>query len=139
MWGKKHFYFGDSISVGVRNLDHAVSWYQEKLGLRLTPLESEDFDAFLAFANDDETGLALVVIPPGETKANAEGHPILFTKKIAHSDFSSRGINVGPIQSDSGRNRFFCSGIWKITKQRFALNLNESQNARSVGRDGGVK
>ena len=110
MWGKKHFYFGDSISVGVRNLDHAVSWYQEKLGLRLTPLKSEDFDAFLAFANDDQTGLALVVIPPAETTANVRGHPILFTKKIeaAHSDFSSRGISVGPIQSDSGRNRFFC-------------------------------
>ncbi len=110
MWGAKSFYFGDNISVGVRNLEQAVAWYQQKLGLRLTPLKSEDFEAFLSFSKDDDTGLALVVIPPGETKANVEGHPILFTKKIeaAHSDFSSKGIDVGPIQSDSGGNRFFC-------------------------------
>jgi hypothetical protein len=41
MWGRKNFYFGDNISVGVRDLDLAVAWYQEKLGLHLTPLKSE--------------------------------------------------------------------------------------------------
>ena len=109
MWGKKHFYFGDSISVGVRSLDSAVSWYQEKLGLRLTPLKSEDFDAFLAFSQGDEIGLALVVIPPGEAKANVEGHPILFANKIeaAHAEFALQGVSPGPIQLDSGDNRFF--------------------------------
>ncbi len=109
MWGAKNFYFGDNISIGVRDLEQAVAWYQEKLGLRLTPLKSEDFEAFLSFTKHDDTGLALVVIRPEETKANVEGHPILFTKKLeaAHSDFSSKGINVGPIQSDSGGNRFF--------------------------------
>jgi len=109
MWGGKKFYFGDSISVGVRNLDRAAAWYQEKLGLRLTSLKSEDFGAFLAFAKDDEIGLALVAIPPGETEANVPEHPILFTNKIeaAHAEFASRGIHVKPIQSDSGGNRFF--------------------------------
>jgi catechol 2,3-dioxygenase-like lactoylglutathione lyase family enzyme len=109
MWGGKHFYFGDNVSIGVRDLHRAVGWYQEKLGLRLTPLKSEDFAAFLAFSKDDETGLALVVIPPGETKANVEDHPILFSKKLeaAHAEFVSRGIGVDPIQSDSGGNRFF--------------------------------
>ena len=57
MWGRKNFYFGDNISVGVKDLDLAVAWYQEKLGLRLTPLKSEDFEAFLAFAKDGQTGL----------------------------------------------------------------------------------
>jgi catechol 2,3-dioxygenase-like lactoylglutathione lyase family enzyme len=109
MWGRKNFYFGDNISVGVRDLDRAVDWYHDKLGLRLTSLKSEDFDAFLSFGEKDEIGLALVVIPPGETKANIEGHPILFTKRIeaAYEDFSSRGVSVEPIQSDSGGNRFF--------------------------------
>ena len=82
MWGAKNFHFGDNISLGVRDLEQAIAWYQEKLGLRLTPLKSEDFEAFLSFSKDDDTGLALVVIPPGETKANVEGHPILFTKTI---------------------------------------------------------
>jgi catechol 2,3-dioxygenase-like lactoylglutathione lyase family enzyme len=109
MWGGNSFYFGDNISVGVRDLERAVAWYQEKLGLRLTPLKSEDYDAFLALARNDEVGLALVMVPPGETKANVEGHPILFSKKIeaAHKEFASRGVNVEPIQADSGGNRFF--------------------------------
>jgi catechol 2,3-dioxygenase-like lactoylglutathione lyase family enzyme len=106
MWA---FYFGDSISVGVRDLQRAVAWYQEKLGLRLTPFKSEDFAALLSFDKEDETGIALVMIPPGETRANVEEHPIVFAKKIekAHEEFVSKGISVGPIQSDSGGNRFF--------------------------------
>ena len=109
MWGGKKFYFGDSISVGVRDLDKAISWYQEKLGLRLTPLKSEDFSAFLAFAKDDDIGVALVAILAGETEANVESHPILFTKKIeaCREEFISRGIQVRPLQRDSGGNSFF--------------------------------
>lgn len=109
MWGGKKFYFSDSISVGVRDLDKAISWYQEKLGLRLTPLESEDFSAFLAFAEDDDVGVALVAIPAGETDVNIEERPILFTKKIeaCREEFLSRGIQVRPLQRDSGGNSFF--------------------------------
>jgi catechol 2,3-dioxygenase-like lactoylglutathione lyase family enzyme len=109
MWGGKKFYFGDNISVGVRDLNRAVAWYQEKLGLCLTPLKSEDISAFLSFARDDDIGLALVTIPPGESKPNVEEHPMLFTKKIedAHKEFVSRGINVGTIEVDSGGNSFF--------------------------------
>ena|SRR5712692_4122043 len=109
MWSRKKFYFGDNISVGVRDLDQAIAWYQEKLGLQLTPLKSEDFDAFLSFSKNDEVGLALVAIPAGETTVNVEGHPILFTKKIeeCREEFASRGIQVQPLQNDSGGNSFF--------------------------------
>ena len=109
MWSTRSFYFGDSISVGVRDLSRAIAWYQEKLGLKLTPIKSEEFDALLALDKKDEDGVALVLIPPGETKVNVEGHPILFTKNIekANEEFASRGIYVEPIQSDSGGNRFF--------------------------------
>ena len=77
--------------------------------MHLTPLHAEKFEPFSAFAKDDKTGLSLAVIPPGETKANVEGHPILFAKRIeaAHKEFASKGIIVGPIQSASGGNRFF--------------------------------
>jgi len=61
--GGHPFYFGDCVSVGVGDLGRAVAWYQEKLGLRLTPVTSEDFDAFLGFSKDDEIGIALVTIP----------------------------------------------------------------------------
>ena len=109
MWGRNKFYFGDNISVGVRDVGRAVAWYQEKLGLCLTPLKSEDFDAFLALSKDDETGLAMVTIPAGQTEANVESHPILFSQKLeaCREEFASRGIHVGPLQHDSGGNSYF--------------------------------
>jgi predicted enzyme related to lactoylglutathione lyase len=95
--------------LGVRDLDRAIAWYKEKLGLQLSPLKSEDCDALLVFSKDDETGLALVVIPVGETEVNVQSHPILFTKKIeaCSEEFASRGIQVGPLQQDPGGNFFF--------------------------------
>jgi catechol 2,3-dioxygenase-like lactoylglutathione lyase family enzyme len=116
--GRRNFYFGDNIAVGVRDLGRAVTWYQEKLGLRLTPLKSEDFETFLALAKDDETGLALVVIPRGETQANVEGHPILFTKRIeaAHEELVSRGISVARSKPIPAVTSSFGSGTWKVTK-----------------------
>jgi catechol 2,3-dioxygenase-like lactoylglutathione lyase family enzyme len=109
MWGRKNFNFGDNISVGVRSLDNAVAWYKEKLGLRLSPLKLEDCDALLVFSKDDEIGLALVVIPAGETEVNVESHPILFTKRLeaCREEFASRGGHVGSLQRDSGGNSFF--------------------------------
>jgi hypothetical protein len=49
------------------------------------------------------------LIPLGETKANVGKHPIVFTKKIekVHEEFISKGIRVGPIESDAGGNRLF--------------------------------
>jgi predicted enzyme related to lactoylglutathione lyase len=109
MWGKSKFYFGDNISVGVRDVSKAVAWYQEKLGLCLTPLASEDFEAFLGFSKDDEIGLALVAIPAGQITVNVERHAILFSKKLeaCREQFASRGVQVGPLQRDSGGNSFF--------------------------------
>ncbi len=107
--GQKNFYFGDNVSVGVRDVSKAVAWYQEKLGLRLTPLTSEDFDAFLGFSKDGEIGLALVAIPAGQTEVNVESHPILFTKRLeaCREELASRGVQVGQLQRDSGGNWFF--------------------------------
>jgi catechol 2,3-dioxygenase-like lactoylglutathione lyase family enzyme len=109
MSGSHKFYFGDNISIGVRDLQRAIDWYQEKLDLRLTPLKSEEFDAFLAPSANDKVGLALVRIAVGESEADVEKHPILFTKKIeeCRAQFLARGVQAGPIQQDSGGNSFF--------------------------------
>lgn len=90
MWGSQPFYFGDSISVGVRDLQRSIEWYKEKLKLQLTRFPSEDYDALRSFDKEDEMGLALALIPPGGTKTNVEKHPILFARKIerAHQQFS---------------------------------------------------
>lgn len=109
MWGGKNFYFGDNISVGVRDPGNAIAWYKEKLGLRVSSLQLEDCDALLVLSKEDETGLALVVIPAGETEANLESHPILFSNRLkaCREEFASRGVQVGPLQRDSGGNSFF--------------------------------
>lgn len=57
MWGSQPFYFGDSISVGVRDLQRSVEWYKEKLKLQLTRVPSEDYDALRSF--DKKTKWAL--------------------------------------------------------------------------------
>jgi hypothetical protein len=111
MWGRKSFYFGDNISVGVRDLQRAVNWYPEKLSLRVSSLKAQDCDALLSFDRDDPIGLALMVIRPGQAEAYVSEHPILFTKRIkaAHEELTARGVSVGPIQKDSGGNSFFQS------------------------------
>jgi catechol 2,3-dioxygenase-like lactoylglutathione lyase family enzyme len=88
MWGRKTFYFGDNVSIGVRDVGRAVSWYQDKLGLRLTPLTSEDFAAFLGFSKDDEIGLALVAIPADQAAANVESHPILSQRRSKRAEMN---------------------------------------------------
>ena len=53
--------------------------------------------------------IILVPIPRGQTNVYAERHQILFTRSLdaLHAEFVSRGIQIGPIQCDSGGNRFF--------------------------------
>ena len=109
MWGRQHFYFGDNITVGVRDLAQSIGWYQEKLGLRRSNLSAPEVDALLVLSTDDDIGLGLVVFGPDVGPGNLERHAILFSKKLeaAHEDLASRGVSVGPIQADSGGNRFF--------------------------------
>jgi catechol 2,3-dioxygenase-like lactoylglutathione lyase family enzyme len=109
VWGGKHFYFADNITVGVKNLDQAVSWYRENLGLHRAANHTEEVDELLVLGKDDDTGLGIMLLGPDIGPAAFDRHPILYTKKIeaAHKDFASRGIRLGPIQTDSGGNRFF--------------------------------
>ena len=107
--GSQSFYFGDNITVGVRDLGRAIAWYEEKLGLRVKPVQSEKFDAFLVISENDELGLALVGVAVGESEENAEEYPILFTKQIeaCREELVARGVQAGPIQQDLGGNPFF--------------------------------
>jgi catechol 2,3-dioxygenase-like lactoylglutathione lyase family enzyme len=109
MWFGRPFYFADDVAIGVRDLDAAVLWYKSKLGLLRNFARSHECDALLTFSLEDEPGVALVLIPPGESEAKVERHPIIFTKNIeaSHKFFVSHGVLTGPIDSDSGGNRFF--------------------------------
>jgi catechol 2,3-dioxygenase-like lactoylglutathione lyase family enzyme len=87
MWGTRTFYFGDRIAVGVRDLQRAIAWYQEKLKLRLTPFKSEDYEALLCFDKEDS-------IPSYSRK-----------RPRRHTKSPPQGMSVGPIQTDSGGNQ----------------------------------
>jgi catechol 2,3-dioxygenase-like lactoylglutathione lyase family enzyme len=135
MWGRKTFYFGDNVSVGVRDVSKAVAWYQEKLGLRLTPLTSEDFDAFLGFSKDDEIGLALVAIPAGQTTANVEAHPILSRRNSKRAERSSplgesRWDRFNVIQ---GGTPFFSFKTLRATSLRFVSSPERISRRRPGG------
>jgi hypothetical protein len=53
--------------------------------------------------------IVLVPIPGGQANVYADRDQILFTRNLdaVYAEFSSKGIQMGPMQSDSGGNRFF--------------------------------
>jgi catechol-2,3-dioxygenase len=110
VWGSRKLYSIGAIVVGVTDVNRAVEWYCEKLGLSSQSKETDE--VFLGHPSADSDMLPIIIlvpIPRGRTNAYAERHQILFTRSLdaVHAEFVSRGIQMGPIQSDSGGNRFF--------------------------------
>ena len=110
MWGKPPWFIADSFAVAVRNLRVGRDWYKEKLGLQETKTDREE-DSGLPFVDLEvskgELCITLVEAEPG--RPISDTRPMLFTKNLekAHDWFQNRGVAVGPMQSDSGGNRFF--------------------------------
>lgn len=108
-WTKKIFYSGGDVAVDVRNVAAAQRWYSEKLGLPYSSAEVEEASMELGYSAD------LIVIYLIEISGNErpdrrpDRPPIMFARKLvaAHEFLSSRCVDVGPIQSDSGGNHFF--------------------------------
>jgi catechol 2,3-dioxygenase-like lactoylglutathione lyase family enzyme len=103
MWRKRLLSFQDNVTVEVRNLDRALDWYREKLGFRVPSQKSENT------MPSSHTQMRPKQVRGPETGMNRGHPPIIFAPKIeaAPEDLSSRGVSVGPIQNDSGGNRFF--------------------------------
>jgi catechol 2,3-dioxygenase-like lactoylglutathione lyase family enzyme len=108
--GSSKLYSDGVIVVGVTNLDRAVAWYCDKLGLSSRPKEPEQ--VYIGHPSGRSGMLPMIIlvpIPHGQTNVYTERHQILFTRDLdaVHAEFAFMGIQVGPIQSDSGGNRFF--------------------------------
>jgi catechol 2,3-dioxygenase-like lactoylglutathione lyase family enzyme len=92
--------------VPVRNLDAAVAWYVEKLGLRRVDIEMDDGDGCVAlgFVKDES---AFVLGPTG--KPGDELTPMLNSSNLkkAKDWLSSRGVYVGEIQQDRQGTHYF--------------------------------
>jgi catechol 2,3-dioxygenase-like lactoylglutathione lyase family enzyme len=82
--------------VGVADMDRAVAWYCDKLGLSFESKEPGSREVYLGHPSGDLDMIPMIIlvpIPRGQTNVYAE--------------FPSLEIQLGPIQSDSGGNRFF--------------------------------
>ena len=111
LWTKRMFYSGGEVAVDVRDVAAAQRWYSEKLGLGYfsTEVEAEEGTMVLGYSADDPV-IYLAHIS-GDERLNSQQvrPPIMFTRKlpVAHDFLSSRGVELGPIQIDSGGNQFF--------------------------------
>jgi catechol 2,3-dioxygenase-like lactoylglutathione lyase family enzyme len=108
-WHKKILTEPDYVSVDVVNIDAARQWYEERLGLNYSSSKVEEADVVLGYSEKDPRVYLCRVV--GNKRPNAQpGHPqILLTTRLdtAHEFLASRGVDTGPIQTDSGGNRFF--------------------------------
>ena len=108
-WTKKIFYSAGDVVSEVHDVVAAQRWYSEKLGLPYSSRDVEEASMELGYSAD-EVVVYLVEISGSERPNKSMGRPpIMFVGKLAdaHGHLSSRGVDVGPIQSDSGGNRFF--------------------------------
>jgi hypothetical protein len=108
-WTGKMFSSAGDVAVDVHDSAAAQRCYSEKLGLSYSSINAEDGGLELGYSADS------VVVYLGKISGNAhpnkspERPPIVFARKLAeaHEYLSTRGVDVGPIQTDYGGNQFF--------------------------------
>ena len=108
-WKKKIFSFQDSVAVEVRDVRTAQRWYSEKLDLPYSSDKVEEASVVLGYSAENAE-LYLVDISSIDRSESQPGTPpIIFAPKLAtaHQHLSAQGVDVGPLQSDSGGNNFF--------------------------------
>ena len=110
-WPGGPFHFVGSITIPVTDAKAAARWYETVLNLNcvtgwdLVPIGMTD--------NKDKSNpgpqIVFVPIPGGPLSPEGTKHPIIFTRDVenAHHWFSAQTDSTGPIQTDSGGNRFF--------------------------------
>ena len=113
--------YGPGVGVGVRDMQRAVAWYCDKLGLDHEPKNIEAPAVKIGYPRGEDDLIALVLlikIPEAQSNAFARKHNVLFTRRLneVRAKFISKGILVGPMQQDTGGNSFFefkdCEGNW---------------------------
>ena len=106
-----HRVYGE-ISVGANDVERAIAWYGRVFDLVAAWHRKDQTEISMGYAGqqgDMDPIVTLVAIPVGCNEAAVGSHPVLFTKGLetVHRNLIAKGVNTGPIQSDSGGNRFF--------------------------------
>ena len=108
-WTRKMCSSAGDVAVDVHDSAAAQRWYSEKLGLSYSSINAEDGGLELGYSADSIV-VYLLEISGSERPNKSQGRPpIVFAKKLAeaHEFLATRGVDVGPIQSDYGGNQFF--------------------------------
>jgi catechol 2,3-dioxygenase-like lactoylglutathione lyase family enzyme len=108
-WTKKMFSSAGDVVVDVRDVVAAQRWYSEKLGLSYSSAEAEEASLELGYSADSVVVYLAEIVGNVRPNKSAGRPPIMFARKLsdAHQELSTRGVDVGPIQSDPGGNQFF--------------------------------
>lgn len=108
-WMKKMFSSVGDVVVDVHNVVAAQRWYSEKLGLSYSSAELEEASLELGYSADSVVVYLVQIVGNARPNKSPGRPPIVFARKLAdaHRYLSTRGVDVGPIQSDSGGNQFF--------------------------------
>ena len=108
-WTKRRFSSAGDVVVEVRDVQAAQRWYAEKFGLPYSSTEVEEASMALGYSADSIVVYLVDISGSGCTDKSRRKAPIVFAKRLAdaHEYLSARGVDVGPIQNDSGGNRFF--------------------------------
>jgi catechol 2,3-dioxygenase-like lactoylglutathione lyase family enzyme len=108
-WTKQRFFSAGDVVAEVRDVQAAQRWYAEKLGLPYSSTEVEEASMELGYSADSVVVYLVDISTDERPKKSRERPPILFAKRLAdaHEYLSARGVDVGPVQHDSGGNQFF--------------------------------
>ena len=108
-WTKKMFSSEGDVVVDVRDVVAAQQWYSEKLGLSYSSAEVEEASLELGYSADSVVVYLAEIVGNARPNESLGRPPIMFARKLAdaHEYLSTRGVDVGLIQSDSGGNQFF--------------------------------
>lgn len=97
----------DSFYVGSRDVAAATSWYVEKFGLKKTEVELDEGEGCMGLIFPKELPTP-IVIGPITSRADAATR-MLYSGNLekARKLLGSRGVNMGPTETDRQGTRFF--------------------------------
>jgi hypothetical protein len=106
---KKMFSSSGDVVVGVHDVAAAQRWSSEKLGRSYSSPDVEEASLGLGYSSDSIVVYLVEISGTARPNKNVGTAPIMFARKLTdvHEHLSSRGVDVGPIQSDTGGNQFF--------------------------------
>jgi catechol 2,3-dioxygenase-like lactoylglutathione lyase family enzyme len=101
----------DTVIVRVPDLEKAMEWYEEKLGLQPGYVDLEK-EKLAIFKTGGETSFTLYELKPGEEKPTGKvpaSYPIFYARDIneARRHLELRGVKVGPVQGTPGQTQWF--------------------------------